>query len=1094
MFRKLLLGLLLLVKLPTLAQSLPGSGNSLTFDGFSQYISCGTAGRGITSNVTVEAWVKTTATGLQFAVTKYENSLSSESGFEFGTNQGKAVLYGRVGVNQYLTSGLSSTFVSDGRWHHLAGQVAGNTWRIYVDGVLENSTTYTYTNGNLSTPANLTIGTYFYVLDYHFQGEIDEVQVWRTARTTADIQQSMCRKFATAPADLVAYYRLDQRAGLVATDQGSQPTNGSLVSFSGSPWHLSGAPLGDASVAAYQGNNLGNLRLKSVSGDSAVVSGVAAGTAGVQLYTVASAPSIAPSGGGHNSYFGVFTTGEDQAYVVRLRAAQGLGCAGAQLRTSNDLGWETSPAPTTTATSLLYGTLAYRGEYILTGGSAVPPVTIRGDSAVCANATGQLTAQAAGATGYQWSTGATTATIAGLAPGTYSVTARFAGGCTATNQATIRQARSYVPTISGDSVLCPGAAGQLRASAAGPVTYRWSTGATSASIAVSQAGIYTVTATSPAGCSQRASYRVRIAPTPTLTITGNTSFCPGSTTQLTAVVPAGTAVRWSTGATSLTITVTQAGTYSVVATSAASCTNQASVQVQQRATSPVTITGSQLLCANATGQLTAQAAGATSYRWNTGATTATITGLAPGTYSVTANFAGSCTTTAQATIGLAPTPTVTIGGDSVLCPGAAGQLRASAAGPVTYRWSTGATSASIAVSQAGTYTVTVTSPAGCSQQASYRVRTVANPTLTIAGNLSFCSGSTTQLTAVVPAGTAVRWSTGATSLTIAATQAGTYSVVATAAAGCTSQASVQVQQLAAAAVTISGSQLLCAGTTGQLTAAAAGATSYQWSTGATTATITGLAPGTYSVTARFAGGCTTTAQAVVGLAPAPTVAIGGDSVLCAGAPARLTAMATNATAYRWSTGATTASIDVTQAALYTVLVTSAGGCTQQAARRVRAGLAAPIFALGADTTLCEGNALTLSGPAGAGLRYQWSDGSTGQQLLVAAAGTYTLQVITECGTTQSSRTVEERSCLTVPNVFTPNGDHFNEQFVVQGLTGNDWSLDVYDRWGRAVLHTSSYHNDWGQDAAPGVYYVLLRRPSTGYSYKGWVEVLREGQP
>lgn len=874
-FRKLFLlfSYISLTSTVCLGQNLPGPGNSLAFAGFN-FVSCGTSNRGITSQVTAEAWIKTTSSSYQWIVGKYLNSLSEEKGFHLFTNNGFAYLNGRIGQNQYISSGASKTRVNDGRWHHIAGTSSGNVWRIYVDGVLENTTTYTFSQADFTTSTTLSIGNYEAQNGQYFSGEIDEVRVWRTVRSAADIQQSMCRKFATAPAELVAYYRLDQSSGLTATDQGSQPTNGALISFAGSPWHLSGAALGDASVNSYQGAT--RLGIKSASGDSAVVSGVAAGTQGVQLYTVASAPSIAPSGGGRNSYFGVFTTGTDQTYAVRLRLAQGLSCAGAQLRGSNDLAWNTQLAPAVTATSLLYGALTYRGEYILTGGSVVPPLTVSGDSAVCAGATGRLTAAATGATGYSWNTGATTATITGLAPGTYTVTASFAGGCSATKRATIRQARSYVPAIRGDSVLCPGGAGRLTASAAGPVTYRWSTGATSASIAVSQTGTYTVTATSPAGCSQQASFRVRVAPAPTLNITGNLSFCPGSSTQLTAVVPAGTAVRWSTGATTATIVAGQAGTYAVTATSAA---------------------------------------------------------------------------------------------------------------------------------------------------------------------------------------------------------------------GCTSQAAVQVRQLAAA-VAISGSQQLCAGVTGQLVAAATGATAYSWNTGATTATVSGLAPGTYTVTATFAGGCTATAQATIGLAPAPTVAISGDSILCGGTTAHLTATATNAASYLWSTGATTASIDVTQASRYTVTVTSTGGCQQQATRRVRAGAQAPAFTLGADTTLCEGAALTLSGPAGTGLRYQWSDGSTSQQLLVATAGSYTLRVAAECGTTQATRVVSEKSCLTVPNVFTPNNDHSNDLFVVQGLTGNDWSLDVYDRWGRMVLHTRSYHNDWGQDAAPGVYYLLLRHPSTGYSYKGWVEVMR----
>ena len=65
-------------------------------------------------------------------------------------------------------------------------------------------------------------------------GDIDEVRVWRTARTQMQIRDNMCQKFITAPADLVAYYRLDQANGTTAGDNGAVPTNGTLLNFSGS--------------------------------------------------------------------------------------------------------------------------------------------------------------------------------------------------------------------------------------------------------------------------------------------------------------------------------------------------------------------------------------------------------------------------------------------------------------------------------------------------------------------------------------------------------------------------------------------------------------------------------------------------------------------------------------------------------------------------------------------------------------------------------------------------------------------------------------------------------------------------------------------
>ena len=201
--------------------------------------------------------------------------------------------------------------------------------------------------------------------------------------------------------------------------------------------------------------------------------------------------------------------------------------------------------------------------------------------------------------------------------------------------------------------------------------------------------------------------------------------------------------------------------------------------------------------------------------------------------------------------------------------------------------------------------------------------------------------------------------------------------------------------------------------------------------------------------------------------------------------------AAGATAYRWNTGATTPILAVTQPGRYSVTATYAPGCTTTAQREVRLNPASPAaFSLGADTTLCEGGQLLLQGPAGPALRYQWSDGSTGRQLLVQAAGRYTLRVLATCGEQVAARTVAVRPCLNIPNIITANADARNDLFAVQGLRGEGWALEVYNRWGRSVYQTANYHNEWGLNAAPGLYYVLLRRPATSFTYKGWLEVLR----
>ena len=1078
------------------SQTLPGSGNTLTFNGFSSYVNCGTSDRGVVSNVTVEAWIKTTSLNGQFAVTKYSNSLFSESGFEFGTSQGRALINGRAGQGTYFTSGSSTTNVSDGRWHHIAGQVDGSNWRIFVDGVQESSIDYGYVGGDLRTPEPMTIGTYTYLSNFYFNGEIDEVREWRTARTATEIRDNMCRKFVTAPADLVAYYRFDQATGSVAIDNGSVPTNGSLVSIAATNWHLSGAPLGDASASLYQTTWPAGSRLAlgTAAGDSAIVSGISAQARGVHIYAVNSAPSILPPSTGAATYVGVFTTGSTattNSYTLRLRPSTGPACRNAFIRPSNELAWTLPPQLPATTTSLVVQNALYRGEYLLTLGVATP-ASIVGDSVLCAGtASTQLSAVAPTGASFLWNTGATTATISNATPGTYTVTVTFAAGCTRTLRRTVRAVPAPAITIVGDSVLCPGASTVLTASAAGATAYRWNTGATGASITVSQAGAYTVTATYGAACTAAKQRTVRLNVLPSAAVIGDSVLCAGATTQLSVSTTGTATYTWSTGATTATITNVAPGSYSVTVSFATGCSRILRRVVRAVIIPQVAISGDSVLCAGATTVLTAVSSGVASYRWNTGATTATLAGAGPGVFTLTTTFTSGCTRVSQRTVRALPVPVVAVVGDSTLCPGTSTLLTASATGATAYRWNTGATTSGLSIAQPGTYTVTVTYGTGCTTSARREVRLVTLPSAAIIGDSLICAGSNAQLSAVSNGATAFLWSTGATTASVSVVP-GSYSVTIRYGSGCTRVLRRTVRATPAPTLSIIGDSVLCAGSSSTLTLVSSGAATFRWSTGATTAAIYNVLPGTYSVTVTYGSGCARVLRRTVRALAVPGIAVTGDSTVCAGYTTSLTAVATGAIAYRWSTGATTAAVFIAQPGTYTVAVTYGTGCTAFARRTVRLNaVGAPtVFTLGADTTLCEGDQVLLQGPAGTAYRYQWSDGSTSRQLLVQTAGRYTLRVNTACGEQSASRTVGVASCLKVPNIVTANGDQRNDQFAVQGLKGEGWALDVYNRWGRAVFQTANYHNEWGPGAAPGTYYVLLRRPATGFVYKGWVEVVR----
>ena len=290
---------------------------------------------------------------------------------------------------------------------------------------------------------------------------------------------------------------------------------------------------------------------------------------------------------------------------------------------------------------------------------------------------------------------------------------------------------------------------------------------------------------------------------------------------------------------------------------------------------------------------------------------------------------------------------------------------------------------------------------------------------------------------------------------------------------------------------IRGDALLCAGGQVQLSAPA-GLTSYLWNTGATTASIVVNQPGLYTVTGTSANGTTATLRHQVQSFTPPNLTLSGDTLLCTGRTGQLTAAAPGATGYQWSTGAATAATSITQAGTYTVTAFFGSGCTQQQAVRVRQVPTLPPLTLGNDTTLCEGQNLVLRAPATPGVvsTYRWSDGSAAATLRVQQGGTYSLQITSACESRTLTRRVATAPCLTIPNIITPNGDQVNDRWAVEGLRGEGWALEVFDRWGRRVFQTENYANEWGENVGAGVYFYLLRRVSTNATHKGWVEVVR----
>jgi len=205
---------------------------------------------------------------------------------------------------------------------------------------------------------------------------------------------------------------------------------------------------------------------------------------------------------------------------------------------------------------------------------AGPTVEIQGTTTFCAGESTQLTAT--GATSYVWSTSESFSTIAVEAPGTYTVIGTDAcGSDTASVEVTVLP----LPTvsISGVGSICPGETTVLTATSNDPIT--WNTSATGPTITVSDAGVYTATATNACG-STTASITVQVVQVQAAFTSTPTSGLAPLTVQFNSTsTPSGAAHSWDfdDNATSSLVSpehlFEQPGTYTVVlAVTANGCT------------------------------------------------------------------------------------------------------------------------------------------------------------------------------------------------------------------------------------------------------------------------------------------------------------------------------------------------------------------------------------------------------------------------------------------------------------------------------------------------------------------------------------------
>ena len=692
--------------------------------------------------------------------------------------------------------------------------------------------------------------------------------------------------------------------------------------------------------------------------------------------------------------------------------------------------------------------------------NALPTPVITGNSPLCANQTLILNVNSAGT--YSW-TGPNSFTSSNQSPtipgattaasGTYSLTIIDANNCQA--QATFPVTVNPLPivTVTGSSV-CANQTVNLGAS--GGILYSWSgpNGFTSniqnpsiPNATTSTAGNYTVTVTDANNCVNANVAIVSVNNAPTPTATSNSPICENQVLNLFGNGGATYAWAGPNGFLSASqnpsinpASLAATGTYTLVATDANNCVGQTTVNVVVNALPIPTASNSGPVCENSIVNFTGS--GGSVYTWtgpgnfssssqNPLISSASVT--ASGTYSLVVIDANGCQANTTTNLVVNPNPIPTAGSNSPICLNQL--LNLTASGGSNYQWSgpNGFSSASqnpsianATAAMSGTYSVTVSTAAGCI--ASTTVLVQVGAPLSISASTSdgtICIGESSNVSAIGQGGN------------------GSYTYQWTGPGG--------------------------------------------FSASGTTTPVSPNTTTTYTVT--VSDGCgtppvNTTVTIIVN--PLPSVLAGPTGISgCAPIAIPFTGLSSPAAVTcNWTFGDGSSTQECNPVHIYSTSgtfivnysVIDANGCQNSDTAIVYVyDVPEAEFSFGPQpATTLEPSISFNNLSTGLNLSYFWEMGDANNStfstfnppiFLYEEAGTYyvTLTVETPNGCIDSVThpvIILDDFAIYIPNAFTPNDDGLNDFFYAKGVGIEKFEIFIFDRWGELIFYADEMDKKW----------------------------------
>ena len=619
-----------------------------------------------------------------------------------------------------------------------------------------------------------------------------------------------------------------------------------------------------------------------------------------------------------------------------------------------------------------------------------PSFTLGADKTVCGLQSILLNAGAFTNGNYLWSDSSIVQTLAINKTGNYWVKLTNNGNsCSRTDSINILINPLPNLTMTPSINSCAGNTTVLKpvTSNAANYTYSWNDSSTDSVLSPAVTGLYSVTVTDPtSSCMSIASSNVKINPSPKVDLGNDSSLCSGSS-MLLSVGSSSYNTMWSNSSTSPAITVSSAGTYSVIATQNG-CSTKDTISLTSTIRPVVNLGSNRSICSNDTLSIDAGNVGST-FNWSDNSTNQILKTTSSGFYSVTVTRSG-CSSNGNVNVLSFIAPKINLGKNDTLCQGITAILNAKNPGAL-YNWNNASTAQVVQVATANTYKVTVTDQNNCTATDSIIITYITKPTVNLGGNINLCSGLKDTLDAGNP-GLKYNWNTGDTTKKLIVMTGGAYRVTVSEGA-CSAQDQILASVKSIPSVNLGIDKIGCLGdslTLASLNNYASG-TAYSWSTIASSRSIKAGSTGKYTLTVTAANNCKNQDSININIKPVPVVNLASAITACG--YTALDAGNLGAT-YAWNTNAVTQSIKAKQSGIYIVSV-SVSSCTTKDTSVVTIN-SLPVVNLGSNVLACPNNGPVFNA-GNFGKKYLWKNGDTLQTYTPTLSDTLWVRVTDNLG-------------------------------------------------------------------------------------------------